>query len=344
MLENNNYLFLSIIIPVYNNSRRDLKRCINCLTYTRNKLLNFEIILVDDGSEQSCSAFLDQMALEREKLFIIHQKNQGPAAARNNGVLIAKGKYVLFVDADDIIPKQFWQDIDYIYQQKYDHDIIYGLVQLKPYDYNGEEMTQLDVTNIMTIAEKKKLYRHLIDLGEGCFKFTQGYISRGPIARLVKRSLLLKCPFRVSLFHGEDDIWNLDIVISAKKIGIIPHCWYYYIENPDSITHKPSSDYIAWRKKFIEDLIPYVKSPELYIAFGNEIIEVLHEIARTLYLSDANFCNIWHKNRSFNRLKKEYPFNLINIKYTLGGKKSLIKYLMYKTNVLLLGFWLKAKI
>lgn len=94
---NNEYL-VSVIIPVYG-TERYLSRCIESVisqTYT-----NLEIILVEDGSPDGCSAICDDYARKDSRIVVIHQENQGVSAARNTGLDNAHGDYFSFVDSDD---------------------------------------------------------------------------------------------------------------------------------------------------------------------------------------------------------------------------------------------------
>lgn len=91
---------LSIIVPVYK-VRRYLQRCIESIlqqTYT-----DYELILVDDGSPDSCGSICDRYAQECDKVKVIHKKNGGLSSARNAGIAAARGEYITFVDGDDTI-------------------------------------------------------------------------------------------------------------------------------------------------------------------------------------------------------------------------------------------------
>lgn len=90
---------ISVVVPVYN-VEQYLTRCIeSILNQTYN---NFEIILVDDGSPDSCPQICDKYK-EKRNVSVIHQKNKGLSAARNAGIKMAKGKYICFIDSDDYI-------------------------------------------------------------------------------------------------------------------------------------------------------------------------------------------------------------------------------------------------
>ncbi|MDA3042879.1 MULTISPECIES: glycosyltransferase [unclassified Campylobacter] len=100
----NENLLISVIIPVYN-VENFLHDCLNSVisqTYT-----NLEIILVDDGSTDKSGEICDEFATQDNRIKVIHKQNGGLSSARNAGLDIARGRYVSFVDSDDIIDQDF---------------------------------------------------------------------------------------------------------------------------------------------------------------------------------------------------------------------------------------------
>lgn len=94
---------ISIIIPVYN-TEQYLRRCVDSVlaqTFT-----DFECILIDDGSPDNCPAICDEYAEKDCRIRVIHQENQGQAAARNHAVRRAQSEWICFIDSDDIIHPQ----------------------------------------------------------------------------------------------------------------------------------------------------------------------------------------------------------------------------------------------
>ena len=101
---------ISVIVPVYN-VEKYLRRCIDSIlgqTFT-----DFELILVDDGSPDGCPAICDEYAKKNSRIRVIHQENQGQAAARNQAIAQAVGEWVCFVDSDDMIHPQM---VEHLYQ------------------------------------------------------------------------------------------------------------------------------------------------------------------------------------------------------------------------------------
>ena len=98
----NNNIKLSIIIPVYNVERY----IIPCLTSVFNQGLDdcsFEVILVNDGTKDSSMIVINEILRRHDNIIVIEQENQGQSVARNSGLKVAKGMYILMIDSDDIL-------------------------------------------------------------------------------------------------------------------------------------------------------------------------------------------------------------------------------------------------
>ena len=100
---------ISIVIPVYN-VEKYLKNCIDSVL--NQTYQNIEIILIDDGSIDNSGKICDEYAKISDKVVVIHQQNLGASCARNVGIEIANGKYITFIDSDDIVEKKY---IEYLY-------------------------------------------------------------------------------------------------------------------------------------------------------------------------------------------------------------------------------------
>lgn len=95
---------VSIIIPVYN-GEKFISYCVK--SAQQQTYRNIEIIIVDDGSTDNSANLCDEFAKADKNITIIHKKNEGLSAARNDGMAIAKGKYITFLDSDDYMSQEF---------------------------------------------------------------------------------------------------------------------------------------------------------------------------------------------------------------------------------------------
>ncbi len=93
-------LTVSVIVPVYN-VEQYLSECVDSILLQTFE--DFELILVDDGSTDQCGVMCDNYVSQDERVKVIHTQNSGLSAARNEGIALARGKYIAFVDSDDVV-------------------------------------------------------------------------------------------------------------------------------------------------------------------------------------------------------------------------------------------------
>lgn len=164
-------ILVSVIVPIYQ-VEEYLQECIESI---RNQTYsNLEIILVDDGSKDSCPQICDEYQKMDKRIKVVHQVNKGLAAARNKGIDIATGDYYVFIDSDDYIHLQMIEilldsacrmnaDISFCnYTKKKDaFESNISLQDVKVLKYNREEILQkLTVSNnIPFVIACSKLYR-----------------------------------------------------------------------------------------------------------------------------------------------------------------------------------------
>ena len=115
---------LSIIVPVYN-AERYVDRLLQ--EFIKQNLEKVEIILIDDGSKDNSFSICNEYANKNESIIVFHQENQGASAARNKGIELAKGKYIVFVDSDDGISEQYVEHVCGICEKE-SADLIHFLI------------------------------------------------------------------------------------------------------------------------------------------------------------------------------------------------------------------------
>ena len=100
--------YITVIVPVYN-TEHYLERCINSIL--NQTFTDFELILVDDGSTDKSGKLIDEKAAVDSRIVAIHKPNGGSSSARNEGLKIAKGKFISFIDSDDYIEPFFLEKL-----------------------------------------------------------------------------------------------------------------------------------------------------------------------------------------------------------------------------------------
>lgn len=101
-------MLFSVIVPVYQ-AEKYLNKCVDSIL--RQSFTDFELILVDDGSKDSCPEICDRYAEADARVRVIHKENEKLVAARNTGIRAASGEYVCYVDADDYVTDNWLETI-----------------------------------------------------------------------------------------------------------------------------------------------------------------------------------------------------------------------------------------
>lgn len=248
---------VSIIVPIYN-VEKYLEQCIDSILNQSYK--NLEIILVDDGSPDNCGKICDRYAKSDKRIKVIHKKNGGLSEARNFGLDIARGEYIVFVDSDDYINvhmiKILLENI-----KKYSTDIVIC-------NFNCFENINVVERNLSKNI-KIGIYNNIDIIKE--------YFLSSPMELVVawnkiyKRKLFDKDTYFPINRLYEDLATSYKLYFKAQKICILDNRLYYYRKRDNSITNSIS-------KKNIEDLISTIK--ESYILAKNYKLDLDKEVGQ----------------------------------------------------------------
>lgn len=232
---------VSIIVPIYN-VEQYLSQCIE--SFCRQTLEDIEIILVEDGSPDNCGAICDRFAEKDSRIRVLHKKNAGVGAARNDGIKLATGEYVIFVDSDDYIPEDAYEKM-YNCAKENDADIVLAdiyTVQDETVRYIKFFEKPFVTTDRKFLDEvvKSAFYNHYCPMPPAS---GPAYGYGGPTNKLVRRSLVMDNDiwFDTSVKGVFDDvIYSAYILACAEKVAYITEPVYYYrlLENSITRTYK----------------------------------------------------------------------------------------------------------
>lgn len=207
---------ISVIVPVYN-VEKYIKKGIESLL--AQSYQNIEIILVDDGSPDNSSAILDQYAKKDNRIKVLHQKNQGVSTARNNGIKISNGEYILFVDGDDYVRKDY---VEYFYkliskesaEMAVNYDLFSALNSIHRHHEMGEVKSPEQIIEDiylgkMNVAVWNKIYK-------------KSFLENNNIR------------FDSKIWYGEGMLFNIECLSSTKKIAVGSRKVYYQVYNQNS--------------------------------------------------------------------------------------------------------------
>lgn len=300
--------FFSILIPVYN-AENYLRRCLDSLEQQSFK--DFEMIVVNDGSNDNSLSIIQQYASKDSRIKIISQKNQGLSIARNNALQIAQGKYITFVDSDDWIESDFLEKM-FLSTQSSDADVIQsGFIQ----------------NEVSTIYCQKKLMTFLDILQHinKCFVWNKLWK-----ADFLKKN---KLKFIPNIFY-EDIPFCLEAAFNAKSWSIIDYAGYHYEINPLSITNDVSAEKIAKRLRdkqiIIQKMVDFFKQKNC----KTSELEAVKNFLIFQLLENADLLN----NEAYRNYKKIFGNNELFIR---KRRKALRKWLFQlsfkKKKFILLG-------
>lgn len=255
---------LSIIVPIYNVAQY-LRKCIDSLLTQDLSLSEYEIILVDDGSPDACPQICDDYAAAHSTIRVIHRENGGLSAARNSGIEIAQGDYLMFVDSDDYIePNVLGKLMAQVERENLDvlrYDFRNVNEQYEEFHPNKDPKRDVDFSESVVDGETFLNER----LGPGCYAWQ--FILRRDLIIIDGTSNPLipssSNPLNDVLFtreiYFEDTDWTPRMLLRAKSVASTPMVVYNYLWRTGSITLP--TDPIK-RKKVLEDKIRLIRGFE----------------------------------------------------------------------------------
>jgi len=221
----NIHIDVSVIIPAYN-VEQYLSECIQSVL---NQNCNIEIIIIDDGSTDNSFKIARSFEDRYENIILLHQSHSGPSIARNQGLSIAKGEYLAFIDSDDWIEKDSLSKI-YDIAKAHELDMILGNMV-----YCYPQGKQYNIYNMMPEALKNKSMT-----GAECFTSLMKADIYYPMACgfVYKREWIRKNDFSFdeNIIH-EDEVWTQITLCLAPKVMLTDVDFYYYRKRVGSIMH-----------------------------------------------------------------------------------------------------------
>lgn len=222
---------ITVIVPVYN-VENYIERCVDSLV--RQTLRDIEILLIDDGSTDQSGRICDKYMLLDERVRTVHKKNAGQGLARNDGIKLAQGEYICFLDSDDYLEKNACEDL-YIMLKAHDADMIsYGYEIDSPVGevvkvplirddvYDGEEIIESFVPHFFGDDPEDENLRGF----SACMScFRTAIIQENNICFPSEREVLT-----------EDTVFCLEFCKKASRIITTSKVYYHYCQKADSFS------------------------------------------------------------------------------------------------------------
>lgn len=236
---------VSVIVPVYN-TEKYLERCLNSIlnqTYS-----DYEIILVNDGSKDNSLEICNNYKSKHNNIIVIDKENGGLSSARNAGIEIAKGKYITFIDSDDYIAPTMIEDL---------HNEITN---------SGSDIV---ITKYKEVEDSKAKLEPTTEIrsfkGQESVKFYLRERVESVCTNMYSREIIGDTRFIIGK-TSEDIKFHLDLFKKEINISVMNGAYYFYYNNPNSITNgKMTSKKMSYIEFKEEQLAYYEKTqnPEL---------------------------------------------------------------------------------
>jgi glycosyltransferase involved in cell wall biosynthesis len=262
---------VSIISSVFN---REKYIPIFIRSILNQKLLDIELILIDDSSEDDSIKVIEKFKRVDPRIILIkNKKNKGTFISRNIGALKAKGEFLIFPDSDDIISKDIL-DICYEICKKYNYDLI-------RFNMHSENFF---IFSLIDAHLKKEIFqpelRTYLIYGYGIPKLIDGIISNKFISKrvyLISLNNIEEYFLNQKMIYFEDGLMNFALHLNAKSLYLLNHIGYFYINNKESVSHFVNLDsylrcFFIYLKFFIENTKNNKLEQEMNFFIFNEYI------------------------------------------------------------------------
>ena len=231
----------SIIIPAYN-AATYLRQCLDSIF--SQGFSDYEVIVIDDGSTDGTATLLEQYAAKHANLHVLTQPNQGMATARNHGLEVARGEYILFVDSDDWLCTNALGAL----AEAIEGEDIIGFGTRVVHDTADTDDVKAEKQDKVHDEAIENLPPSMVEPIKGWYYFNSYRLMTTPVhfvciwQRTYRRAFLEENGLRFldGLRRAEDDLFTTQAMLAARSIKTIGDCLYTYRVRQGSITRTQS--------------------------------------------------------------------------------------------------------
>ena len=213
---------ISVIVPIFNVAHF-LEECVTSII--NQTICDLQIILIDDGSTDGSGVICDQFSERDDRIMVIHQANAGVSAARNTGLKEATGKYIAFVDSDDILPQNAYEIL--LNRMTKEAKLIMGRMQRL--SEHGELLDESSEFNMDSIDRNE----FLIELFEEKHLPYLGFLwDKLFLREVIERNKLY---FHPAIALNEDRLFLLQYILQVQTVLLDHHIVYYYRQRSQGV-------------------------------------------------------------------------------------------------------------
>lgn len=322
---------VSVIVPAYN-AEKYIQRCINSISNQSHKSL--EIIIVNDGSVDNTANIIDEMAQNDSRVQVVHKKNEGQGAARNDAIELARGKYISFVDADDWLEQNAYEILINLADKNKTDILVFNYYMAY---FGGSNECIKEFANCNIDLSKIEINEFLFDY---FFKTNIGSTVWNKLYRtdFLKRNKIQMGDSRI----GEDFYFNLVSTVYAKNIYLFNQPLYYYFQPLESVTRNYTrgitKQYINYLSMFIQVLEKEEKLKEFYPFSSLIVYRAISNGVFNAFQVDGKISSIYKEIN--NGMDNKYVKDVLSIALK-GNFLTIIKPKSLKFSVYILFIMLK---
>lgn len=313
---------ISVVIPIYN-VEKYLKKCVDSIINQTYK--NIEIILVDDGSPDSCPEICDEYQKKDSRIIVYHKNNGGLSDARNFGIEKSKADYIIFIDSDDYIEKDM---VETLFNNiiKFNADI--SMCNFVEEDDNGNILKKVDYTNtIYSYSTNEALYELV----------SQKKITNHAWNKLYKKSLFKSVRYPVNQLM-EDINTTYKLFEKSNKIVFEDKPLYHYIQRGNSILGNVTEKRILDQDKAVKERNSYLYEKytflkDIILIDNLENLKTIYRLSYIMNYKEIYGATVYKNEYKYN--KKIYKKIKKNARFSFSTKIFYFSKLLYKIFVLL---------
>lgn len=272
---------ITIIMPAYNCEKTILKTINSVLKQTYQE---FELIIINDGSTDETRKICEKIKDKRIRL--INKQNEGPSSARNTGLCEAKGKYIMFIDADDLYLDSTLETMIKLMNSK-DYDIVTG----NYVSFNEKKVNKKRYIKFVSFDNKKDNFKYIDYLQKkGLFNTNWNKIY---IRRIIEEN---KIRFDETKAIGEDARFNYEYIRYVNKSSVINDVIYKYYLNEGGLTIKNENTKAERLIKSLEEQLLFYKQEKFpNNALQLRVLKAFFNINNIEFIYKSQYCDMVDK-------------------------------------------------
>lgn len=293
---------ISIIVPIYN-AEKYIQRCIECVLSQDYE--NWELILINDGSTDNSKIICEKIAENEPKIQVICQENKGASVARKVGIEHAKGEFLVFIDCDDLVEKNYLSTLFNAIQTKQTK-----IAACRVTKHPEEESPVIPQPAAPVILEEKELFSRFFR-----------YEFWGYVDKIYHKSVFDGIHFPTHTIN-EDYVVMLQLFQKEHRIAYVETPLYHYLIHPNSLSHQKISKRAfdeyhnkIWAYHYCTEKLPqYKKQAEAQVA------ESCIKLTRMIKTSDSaqSYSTEYHQMKSF---LSDHLFSILASSHLVFGLK-----------------------